>query len=52
VQESFDRGASLDLMNHPAGRHGFDILDNDARSREIIRRTLAFLRDHLEVNRE
>jgi acetyl esterase/lipase len=52
VQASFDRGASLDLMNHPTGRHGFDILDNDARSREIIRRTIAFLRDHLEVSHE
>ena len=28
--------------------HGFDILDDDARSREIIRRTLDFLRARLE----
>ena len=47
VQKSLDRGANLDLLNHPEGRHGFDILDNDARSQQIIRRTIEFLRDHL-----
>ena len=35
-------------MTHPQGRHGFDILDDDARSRAIIRRTLEFLRAALE----
>jgi acetyl esterase/lipase len=39
--------ATLDLLNHPGGRHAFDILDDDPRSRQIIRCTLAFLRDHL-----
>lgn len=48
VQAAVARGATLDLMNHPDGRHGFDILDDDARSREIIRRTLDFLRERLE----
>jgi acetyl esterase/lipase len=41
------RGATLDLLNHPGGRHGFDILDDVPRSREVIRRTLDFLREHL-----
>jgi acetyl esterase/lipase len=40
-------GATLDLLNHPGGRHGFDILDDDPRSRQVIRRTIDFLRDHL-----
>jgi hypothetical protein len=35
-------------MNHPTGRHGFDILDDDARSREIIARTLDFLKARLQ----
>jgi len=47
VQAAMARGATLDLLNHPEGRHGFDILDDDARSKQIIRRTLEFLRDHL-----
>jgi acetyl esterase/lipase len=44
VAKALATNASLDLMNHPAGRHGFDILDDDARSKEIIARTLDFLR--------
>jgi dienelactone hydrolase len=47
VQTALSAGATLDLLNHPDGRHGFDILDDDDRSKQIIRRTLAFLRDHL-----
>ena len=41
------KGANLDLLNHPEGRHGFDILDDDARSKQIIRHTIEFLREHL-----
>jgi len=47
VQAATAGGATLDLLNHPQGRHGFDILDDDARSKQIIRRTLEFLHDHL-----
>lgn len=47
VQAALAKGATLDLLTHPDGRHGFDILDDDARSRQVIERTLAFLRDHL-----
>ena len=47
VQEALARNLALELMTHPSGQHGFDILDDDARSREIIDRTLAFLRRRL-----
>jgi acetyl esterase/lipase len=47
AQAALDGGATIDLLNHPEGRHGFDILEDDERSRQIIRRTLAFLRDQL-----
>ncbi len=47
VEAALTRGAKLDFLNHPDGRHGFDILDDDARTAQIIRHTLAFLRDHL-----
>lgn len=47
VQAALAGGATLDLLSHPNGRHGFDILDDNARSRQIVRRTLAFLQDHL-----
>jgi len=47
VLAALNGGATLDLLNHPDGRHGFDILDDDDRSRQIIGRTLQFLGDHL-----
>jgi acetyl esterase/lipase len=47
VQEALARNAPLDLLNHPEGRHSFDILDDDARSREIVARTFEFLRGRL-----
>jgi len=47
VAEALATNACLDVLNHPTGRHGFDILDDDVRSREIIARTLDFLRVHL-----
>jgi acetyl esterase/lipase len=46
VQAALARNLTLDLANHPAGHHGFDIEDNDDRSREILARTLEFLRTH------
>jgi hypothetical protein len=34
-------------MNHPRGEHGFDVLNDDARSREIIAHTILFLKECL-----
>ncbi len=47
VQTAIAKGATLGLLNHPEGRHGFDILDDDDRSKQIIGNTLKFLRDYL-----
>jgi acetyl esterase/lipase len=47
VQAALARNATIDVMNHAQGHHAFDILDDDARSKEMIRRTLEFLRTHL-----
>jgi acetyl esterase/lipase len=41
------KNVNIDFMNHATGHHAFDILDNDKRSREIIRATLEFVRVHL-----
>jgi hypothetical protein len=42
-------GATVDLLTHPTGRHGFDILDPGDRSSEIIQRTLDALRHRLQA---
>lgn len=48
VAQALASGATLDLLTHPSGRHGFDILDDEPRSKAIIRHTLDFLRDCLD----
>jgi acetyl esterase/lipase len=40
-------GAPVELVVHATGPHGFDVNTPGARSRAIMRRTLAFLREHL-----
>ena len=58
IQSTIDRflaaanssGATVDLFTHPRGHHGFDILDADDRSREIIRLTVAALGSNLKVD--
>ena len=48
IKEAIARNAALELVTHPGGQHGFDIMDDDARSRAIIQRTLLFLKTYLE----
>lgn len=47
VERALAANAMLDVMTHPTGQHGFDALDDDDRSREIIARAIAFLKSHL-----
>lgn len=46
VARALAANAAIDVMNHPEGQHGFDTLDDDARSREIVERTIAFVKAH------
>jgi acetyl esterase/lipase len=47
VAEALAKNTLIEVMNHPTGRHGFDIIDPVGRSREIIRRALDFLQTNL-----
>jgi hypothetical protein len=47
IAAALAHNAPLEALNHPEGRHGFDILDDDPRSREIAARTIEFLGTHL-----
>jgi len=47
VREALTAEVSLDLLNHADGQHGFDVLDDDERSREIIGRAIAFAKARL-----
>lgn len=47
VAATIAKNGTLDFMNHPTGRHAFDIRDDNARSYEIIKATLEFMKTHL-----
>jgi acetyl esterase/lipase len=46
IQEAMTKNATIDLSNHAEGRHGFDTLEDLERTREIIKRTLEFIKAH------
>jgi len=46
VELALRKNLLVDLCNHPNGHHGFDVRDDDDRSREIIRHAIEFIRDH------
>ena len=50
VQLAVANNVPLTFMNHPAGMHGFDILNDDQRSREIIQATIEFIKSHLSTD--
>jgi len=45
---ALEKNANLTLLNHPTGKHGFDFLNDDERSREIIVTAIEFMKRHLE----
>jgi acetyl esterase/lipase len=46
IQEALSKKATLDFSNHAEGQHGFDVLDDNERTREVIRQTLEFIKAH------
>ena len=52
IARALARNVTLDLANHAAGRHGFDIYDDDARAREIIALAFDFLKAHIGTERQ
>jgi hypothetical protein len=49
TREAISGNAAVTVVNHPRGVHGFDVLTDDERSREIIRSALAFMKTHLGI---
>ncbi len=47
VAAALANNAPLTLVNHAAGRHAFDMYDDNEQSREIIRATMEFLKFNL-----
>jgi acetyl esterase/lipase len=47
IAEAMRRNADITAINYPDGQHGFDLLDDNDKSRAIIRDAFAFLQRHL-----
>ena len=47
IQAALSKNLTVEILNHPNGQHAFDVLDDNERTREIIRRTLEFIRIHV-----
>jgi acetyl esterase/lipase len=47
VAAALEQNAPVTVMNHPAGEHGFDHKNDDARTREILRALIAFFHANL-----
>lgn len=43
VAAALEKNAEIDVLNHAAGRHAFEVLDDVPRTKEILERTLDFL---------
>jgi acetyl esterase/lipase len=48
VAVALERNAPITLVNHVSGAHGFDHINDDARTREILKMAIEFLRTHLQ----
>ena len=44
VQVALKKNVAVELVNHASGHHGFDIEDDNDRSREILKRTIEFIK--------
>lgn len=47
IARAIRENANVVVWNHPQGVHGFDNQNDDARSREIVAASLAFMKEHL-----
>ena len=47
IRQGLAANLPITLVNHPDGPHAFDLFDDSRTSRDILRQTLRFLRQHL-----
>jgi hypothetical protein len=44
IQQALKKNAPVDVLNHATGQHGFDSRDDNERTRDILRRTIDFIK--------
>jgi hypothetical protein len=47
ISKAVNQNLQIDFINYREGQHGFDAYDNNAQSREIIKKTIDFWKFHL-----
>jgi acetyl esterase/lipase len=47
VSRMLSLNGDINLLNHPLGRHGFDVYDDNEQTRDVIAATVAFLKSRL-----
>jgi hypothetical protein len=48
IADALARNAPLTLLNYPGGHHGFDLIDDNDATREVIEQTFQFLKSKLK----
>jgi hypothetical protein len=48
ILEALQNNLTVDLFNHATGQHAFDLFNDNDRTREIIHKSLDFLKTHLD----
>jgi hypothetical protein len=51
IRQGLIENLPITFVNHPEGPHAFDLFDDSRTSRDIVRQTLRFLRQHLTDER-
>ena len=51
IRQGLIENLPMTVVNHAGGPHAFDLFDDSRTSREIVRQTLRFLRQHLTADR-
>jgi acetyl esterase/lipase len=47
LREAIKQNINLEFINYVEGEHGFDVVNDNGRTREILKRTLDFIKSHL-----
>ena len=50
LAEALTKNLAIEVVNYPEGQHGFDLFDDNNRSRQIVKRALEFMRENLGEN--
>lgn len=51
IRQGLRENLPITFVNHAEGPHGFDLFDDSRTSRDVLRQTLRFLRQHLTAER-